>query len=81
MWLPTNDGERSGRDTDSHLIDEVVSSVYQAEDFAFYSTNSKTLFMFLGVGPVNPLHNSEFNFELDVLEKGVKTYIAIATTR
>ena len=64
-----------------HLIDEVVSPVYQAEDFSFYSTNCKTLFMFLGVGSVNPLHSSDFNFELDVLEKGLKIYTSIATTR
>ena len=64
-----------------HLIDEVISPVYQAEDFSFYSNNSKTLFMFLGVGTVSPLHSSDFNFELDILEKGVKLYTAVATTR
>ena len=64
-----------------HLIDEVVAPVYQAEDFAFYGTNAKILFFFLGVGNVSGLHTSTFCFSLDVLEKGLKTFIKIATSR
>lgn len=64
-----------------HLIDEVVSPVYQAEDFSFYTNTAKTLFMFLGTGNTNPLHHSEFNFDIDILEKGLKCFISIATTR
>lgn len=64
-----------------HLIDEVVSPVYQAEDFSFYGLNAKTLLMFLGVGQTMPLHSSEFEFDLNVLEKGLKVLVCIATTR
>ena len=64
-----------------HLIDEVVAPVYQAEDFAFYGINAKILFFFLGVGNVSGLHTSTFSFSLDILEKGLKTFIKIATSR
>ena len=64
-----------------HLIDEIVAPVYQAEDFSFYGLNAKTLFMFLGIGNNPPLHSSNFNFDLEVLEKGLKVLVGIVTTR
>lgn len=64
-----------------HLIDEVCSPVYQAEDFSFYGLEAKTLFLFLGVGNTAPLHSSKFNFDLNVLEKGLKVFINISATR
>lgn len=64
-----------------HLVDEVTSAVYQAEDFAFYSEKCKSLFFFLGIGDVSPLHSNELNFDLNILEKGVKLFTQIARTR
>ena len=64
-----------------HLIDEVVSAVYQAEDFSFYGEKAKILFMFLGIGDTPPLHSNNFNFDLNVLKKGVNTLLAIVKTR
>lgn len=63
-----------------HLIDEVVAPVLQAEDFSFYETQARCLFLFLGVGDTSPLHSSDFCFDLNVLEKGLKTLLSIATT-
>ena len=63
-----------------HLIDEVVSPVYQAEDFSFYGKDCKSLFLFLGVGDTLPLHSNKFIFDPSVLEKGLKTLYTIATT-
>ena len=64
-----------------HLIDEVIGPVYQAEDFSFYKECSKILFLFLGVGNTSPLHCNDFIFDIDVLEKGVKIFTSIATSR
>ena len=64
-----------------HLVDEVVAPVYQAEDFAFYSLNTKTLFFFLGVGDTSGLHTNTFYFDENVLEKGLKVFVKIATSR
>ena len=64
-----------------HLVDEVIAPVYQSEDFSFYGINSKILFFFLGVGNVSGLHTSTFNFDINILEKGLKTFIKIATSR
>lgn len=64
-----------------HIIDEVIAPVYQAEDFAFYKEVCKTLFLFLGVGNTSNLHSNDFKFDLDILEKGVKLFVSIATAR
>lgn len=64
-----------------HLIDEVVAPVLMAEDFSFYGIDSKTLFLFLGIGDSAPLHSGLFKIDEGVLEKGVKTFVAIATSR
>lgn len=64
-----------------HLIDEVVSPVYQAEDFSFYFEKCKSLFLFLGIGETPPLHSNDFCFDLSVLEKGLKIFTTIATAR
>ena len=64
-----------------HLIDEVIAPVYMAEDFSFYGIDAKTLFLFLGIGETYPLHSSLFQIDFNALEKGVKTFISIATSR
>ena len=63
-----------------HLIDEVISPVYQSEDFSFYSEKAKILFLFLGIGNREGLHTSKFNFNPKVLEKGLDVLIKIATS-
>ena len=64
-----------------HLIDEVTSPVYQAEDFSFYMEKCKILFMFLGVGDTPLLHSNDFIFDAQVLKKGLATFLAIAKSR
>ena len=64
-----------------NLVDEIITPVYQSEDFSFYGIDSKVLFFFLGVGNVSGLHTNTFCFDINVLEKGVKTFIKIATSR
>jgi hippurate hydrolase len=64
-----------------HLIDEVIAPVYQSEDFSLYGLESKTLFFFLGIGDVPGLHTNKFHFDVNILEKGLDTFIKIATTR
>ena len=64
-----------------HLIDEVTSPVYQAEDFAFYTEKCKILFLFLGVGYTPLLHSNNFIFDVQVLKKGLATFLAIAKSR
>ena len=62
------------------FIDDVIEPVYQSEDFSFYSENCETLFFFLGIGNTSLLHESDFNFDLSVLEKGVRLFEMIAAT-
>ena len=64
-----------------YLVDEMVAPVYQSEDFSIYGLDSKILFFFLGIGDVSGLHTSRFYFDVNVLEKGLKTFIKIATSR
>ncbi|TLG76574.1 M20 metallopeptidase family protein [Culicoidibacter larvae] len=54
-----------------------------AEDFAFYQQEVPGVFFFLGVGNVAlgntaPLHNSKFDFNSEILVKGVEAFVAIA---
>jgi amidohydrolase len=50
------------------------------EDMAFYLDRSQGCFFFLGVGRQNsaPLHNSKFDFDEQMLLKGVEAYCRIA---
>jgi hippurate hydrolase len=64
-----------------HLVDEVSAPVYQAEDFSFYGANAKILFFFLGAGNTSALHTNNFCFDVNVLEKGLKTFVKIAASR
>ena len=53
-----------------------------SEDFSFYQQVCKGVFYFLGtknekLGFTHMLHNDKFNFNEQVLEIGVKTYIKI----
>ena len=63
-----------------HLIDEIISPVWQSEDFAFYSLNYRCLFFFLGIGDTPKLHSRDFHFDLTVLQKGLNHFLKIATT-
>ncbi len=47
----------------------------QGEDFGQYTQDYPSVFFLLGLGDVPPLHNERFDFEMDILEKGVQTYI------
>jgi hippurate hydrolase len=46
-----------------------------SEDFSFYGQNFPSLFFFLGTGKETELHDPAFDFEEDVLEKGVQLYV------
>ena len=63
-----------------YLVDQVINPVYQAEDFSFYGMDAKTLFFFLGIGNVPGLHTNTFHFDINVLEKGLKLFMKIATS-
>ena len=48
-----------------------------AEDFSFYQQEVPGLFMFLGTGTGTPLHSSNFDFDEEVLAKGVESYLRL----
>lgn len=56
-------------------LKELASPVLQAEDFGVYTHCYPCGFFFLGVGEVAPLHNSQFDFEMELLKEGVATYL------
>jgi len=50
-----------------------------SEDFSFYQQEIPGIFIFIGTnnvkdGYINPLHNSKFNFNEDVLLSGIQVY-------
>ena len=54
-----------------------------AEDFGFYQMEIPGLFFMLGcrnkeLGYIYPLHSSKFNFNEDILMKGIDVYIRIS---
>ena len=49
----------------------------QAEDFSAYGKVCPSLYMFLGVGEVPPLHSPYFDFDESVLEKGLETFLRL----
>ena len=66
---------------DFELI-ELDNPLMVSEDFSFYQQVCKGVFYFLGtknekLGFTHMLHNDKFNFNEQVLEIGVKTYIKI----
>ena len=61
---------------------ELDKPLMVSEDFSFYQKEAQGIFYFLGtknekLGFIHPLHNNRFNFDEDVLQIGVKTYIKI----
>ena len=51
--------------------------VLQAEDFGNYGERFPSLFFFLGVGDTAALHNEKFDFDMDVLMKGVELFTGL----
>ena len=67
---------------DDFELFELEDPLMVSEDFSFYQQVSKGVFYFLGtkneeLGFTHLLHNDRFNFNEEVLEIGVKTYIKI----
>ena len=58
-------------------ICELAKPVLQAEDFGLYRKICPILFFFLGIGDTAPLHNEKFDFDMDVLEEGLKLFVEI----
>jgi metal-dependent amidase/aminoacylase/carboxypeptidase family protein len=61
---------------------EVVKPLMIAEDFSFYQKKVPGLFMLLGTknehkGYIHPLHSDRFNFDEEVLLKGVEIFKTI----
>lgn len=61
---------------------EIVKPQMTAEDFSYYQRDVAGLFFFLGVRNeekdfIYSLHNSKFNFDEDVLLKGIQVFINI----
>ncbi len=50
----------------------------QAEDFGCYTRKYPSLFLLLGCGSAHLLHTSRFDFNMDILDTGVKIYQKIA---
>ncbi|MBQ2677750.1 MAG: amidohydrolase [Firmicutes bacterium] len=48
-----------------------------AEDFSFYQQEVPGLFMFLGTGTGIPLHSDTFDFDEEILAKGVESYLRL----
>ncbi len=77
-----NDSELFSRVED--LIDlPDIEPLMLAEDFSYYQEAVPGLFVFLGThneekGFTAPLHNSRFNFDEEVLLKGVEFYTAVS---
>ena len=65
----------------NNLINEITEPFYQAEDFSVYSNNAKTMFFLLGIGESECLHSSKFNFNIDVLKKGLDLFESIANQK
>ena len=60
-----------------------IEPLMLAEDFSYYQENIPGLFVFLGTnneekGFTAPLHNSKFNFNEEVLLKGIEFYTAVS---
>jgi hippurate hydrolase len=53
-------------------INVLETPVMQSEDFSIYKHHMKEVFFFLGVGDVPSLHNPKFNFDMEILEKGLE---------
>lgn len=47
------------------------------EDFAYYGKVVKSMFFYLGIGDVSPLHSDTFDFDDSCLTKGVSTFIQL----
>jgi len=58
-------------------IHELEKPVLQAEDFGLYRKICPSLFFFLGIGDTAPLHNEKFDFDMEVLEKGLGLFVEI----
>ena len=62
---------------------EYIKPLMASEDFAFYQQKIPGMFTMLGTknvkkGYIHPLHSCYFNFDENVLIKGVELYIKIA---
>ena len=51
-----------------------------AEDFSWYQKTLPGMFFFLGVGDTAALHSDNFNFNEEILEKGVQFFEELAET-
>ncbi len=51
-----------------------------AEDFSWYQKTLPGMFFFLGVGDTAALHSDNFNFNEEILEKGVRFFEELAET-
>ena len=61
----------------SDRVDGNCAQFMGSEDFGVFAKHVPACFMFLGMGENHkPLHNSEFNFNDEVLETGIDFYVA-----
>ena len=47
------------------------------EDFAYYGKVIKSMFFYLGIGDVSPLHSATFDSDDSCLSEGVNTFIQL----
>lgn len=83
LYLAVDNDEELFTKTISELSKDeykIIEPLMASEDFSFYQRETKGLFTMLGIrneslGYVHSLHSDQFNFNEDVLVKGVNFYI------
>lgn len=88
MYPPVVNDEKLFELVKSSLSDDdyiISQALMTAEDFSYYQQEVPGFFFLLGSkneekGYVHPLHNSRFDFDSNVLETGLSTYIKICRT-
>jgi hippurate hydrolase len=73
-------------DLEDFTFIELEKPLMIAEDFSFYQRETKGVFYYIGTrneldGYTHPLHSSQFNFNIKVLEIGLQTYITLLNKR
>lgn len=58
-------------------LNELTRPVLQAEDFSVYTQSIPSVFFLLGVGDTPSLHQADFDFDMTVLDEGVKLFKTI----
>ncbi len=79
-YLPVINNKQLYKRVSSFIQLEKLDHIYMyAEDFSYYQKYIPGLFMFVGSGNTNQLHTDTFDFDEDIFETMIDTYIKIVT--